>query len=164
MWFESIPGKGTSFYFTLPYRSAEKHEDMETASTEKPEPVCSDKRILVVEDDELNFEYLNAILEPISIIVDRARDGLQAVEMCKKRHYDIVLMDIRIPKIDGFRATRTIRKAGMTTPIIAQTAFAMTSDKDKCLDAGCNDYIPKPINKDALIEVLSRYLTADLQS
>jgi CheY-like chemotaxis protein len=67
-------------------------------------------------------------------------------------------MDIRIPKLDGLQATRKIRESGLTIPVIAQTAFAMANDKDKCLDAGCDDYISKPVNKDALIEVLSKYL------
>ena len=118
-------------------------------------PAWDGKRILIVEDDDLNFEYLNAILEPTSIIIERAKDGVQAVDLCKKDAFDVVLMDIRIPKLDGLQATRKIRESGITIPVIAQTAFAMTNDRDKCLDAGCNDYISKPVNKDALIEVLS---------
>jgi len=159
MWHESTPGKGTSFYFTLPYRPAAMHEHVVNSASEKTVPVWGDNRILIVEDDDLNFEYLNAILEPTLIAIDRAKDGVQAIDMCKKKKYDVVLMDIRIPKIDGLRATRIIRESGMILPVIAQTAFAMASDKEKCLEAGCNDYISKPVNKDSLFEVLSRFLS-----
>ena len=161
MWHESVPGKGTSFYFILPYRSAVVPEHPADSPLEKTGPVWDGKRILIVEDDDLNFEYLNAILEPTSIGIDRAKDGIQAVDLCKSDAFDVVLMDIRIPKIDGLQATRIIRESGITIPVIAQTAFAMTNDRDKCMDAGCNDYISKPVNKDALIEILSRYLAGE---
>jgi CheY-like chemotaxis protein len=163
MWYESEPGKGTSFYFSIPYRSAVFNGPSPVITMEKSGPDWSGRKILIVEDDDLNFEYLNAILEPTSIHIERAKDGLQAVNICMSKVYDLVLMDIRIPKLDGLQATRKIREQGVKYPVIAQTAFAMASDREKCLEAGCNDYISKPVNKDSLIEVLSGYLVGNPQ-
>jgi len=160
LWLESKKGKGTTFYFKIPYKSyTEKKENQRIIASDEKKLVWGDKRILIVEDDDLNYEFLYALLLPTSVIIERAKDGIKAVTLCKEKSFDLILMDIRIPALDGLKATRQLRNAGYSLPIIAQTAYAMANDKDKCLAAGCDDYLSKPINKDTLINILSRYLS-----
>jgi len=85
-------------------------------------------------------------------------NGKEAVEKITAENFDLVLMDMQMPVIDGDDATKAIRKAGITTPIIAVTAFAMVGDSKKCLNAGCDDYISKPINQKELMEMVQKYL------
>jgi PAS domain S-box-containing protein len=117
-------------------------------------------RILLVEDNEFNRELAYEILTDAGMQVDMASDGAQAVEMVQREHYDAVLMDWQMPVMDGFEATRRIRAmAGFDRlPILAMTANAMVGDKEKCLSAGMNDHIPKPIDVDFLLGTLARWI------
>jgi CheY-like chemotaxis protein len=160
IWLESAVGEGARFYFRIPFRPyQEKKKIGEPVADDVENPNWANRRILIVEDDDMNFEFLNTLLLPTSVVIERARDGIRAVSMCREGSFHLVLMDIRVPLLDGIQATKQIRESGITIPIIAQTAFAMSNDKQKCLDAGCSDYIPKPINSNILMLVLSRYLT-----
>jgi two-component system sensor histidine kinase/response regulator len=116
-------------------------------------------RVLLVEDNEINQEVALGQLEDAKAEVDIAENGEVAVRMVKDNHYDLVLMDMQMPVMDGIEATRAIRSdprfEGL--PIIAMTANAMAADRDKCLEAGMNDHIPKPIDPQELFRVLSQW-------
>ncbi|WP_159518954.1 response regulator [Sunxiuqinia indica] len=114
--------------------------------------------ILVAEDEEFNFLYLVESLSEFNIKLYRAKDGLSAVKMCQENpHFDQVLMDIRMPVMDGYTATNEIKKFRPNLPIIAQTAYAMESDKRKAFEEGCDDYISKPIRRQVLIDIIAKY-------
>ena len=114
--------------------------------------------ILIAEDEEFNYLYLEESLSEFNVKLYRAKDGLSAVETCKSNpQIQQVLMDIRMPVMDGYTATKEIKKFRPNLPIIAQTAYAMESDRKKALDEGCDDYIAKPIRRRDLIEIISRH-------
>ena len=117
-----------------------------------------EKTILIVEDDHISRELLHEILIPYKVIMIFANDGLEAIERCKEHTIDIILMDIHLPNMDGKSALKEIRKFNEEVPVIAQTAFAMTGDREKYLSAGFDDYIAKPINPDSLFQVLNNCL------
>ncbi|MCL2072416.1 MAG: response regulator [Marinilabiliaceae bacterium] len=117
-----------------------------------------DKVILVVEDVETNKIFFDAALRRTSAKILWAKDGVEAVEMFKANHIDLVLMDLQLPVMDGYAATREIKKLNSTVPIIAQTAHVMSGEKEKCIEAGCTDYLTKPIRLQILIDTLSKYL------
>ncbi|HEY8311969.1 MAG TPA: response regulator [Gemmatimonadaceae bacterium] len=110
-------------------------------------------RVLLVEDNEMNRDMLSRRLRKKGFEVDMALDGAQGVEMARSGAYDIVLMDMSLPVIDGWEATRQLRAAPetQTIPIIALTAHAMSGDRDKAMDAGCSDYDTKPVEIDRLL-------------
>lgn len=115
------------------------------------------KTILIVEDIDLNIDLLTQILEDdYELIV--AKDGLRGVEMALNNNPDLVLMDISLPGIDGYEATRTIRKTAPALPIIGLSAHAMQGDTEKALAAGCNDYLTKPVDESLLLNKISQYL------
>lgn len=115
------------------------------------------KTILIVEDTELNIDLLTQLLEDdYSLLV--AKDGAQGVNMAQQNHPDLILMDISLPVMDGYEATRRIRTTMTSTPIIGLSAHAMSGDAEKAKEAGCNDYLTKPINEDLLMEKLNEYL------
>ncbi len=110
-------------------------------------------RILVAEDNDSNFLLINAILKRRGTLT-RVINGKEAVNAVKNGEYDIVLMDIRMPEMDGLEATRLIREFNNTIPIVAVTANAFNSDKIKALEAGCSNFITKPVNKEELFTIL----------
>ncbi|MDQ1772527.1 response regulator [Labilibaculum sp. A4] len=118
------------------------------------------KLILVVEDEEFNRIYFEELLNQINCNVLVANNGLEAVDICiKNDKIDLVLMDIKMPLMDGYEATKKIKKIRPNLPIIAQTAFALLGDKKKSLENGCDDYIAKPVKKDILIQLIRKHLT-----
>lgn len=118
------------------------------------------KTILIVEDNENNLYMMRFILTKLGHAVLEARDGASGVELAKKNRPDLILMDIQLPVLDGYAATRRIRADDTLKeiPIIAVTSYAMVGDKEKALEAGCTAYIEKPINPVTFIKVLERYV------
>ena len=116
------------------------------------------KTILVVEDTELNIDLITQLLEDdFHLII--ARDGEQGVKMARDNNPDLILMDISLPAIDGYEATRKIRETHPSLPIIGLSAHAMSGHEQKAKEAGCNDYLTKPINDQLLFDMLKQYLT-----
>ena len=122
-------------------------------------PKQTKKTILITEDQESNFMLLEVLLGIWGVNTIRACNAQEAVDMCNEnKKIDLVLMDIRLPDFSGLEATRLIKNVHPDLPIIAQTAYAIIGDREKALDAGCNEYITKPIRKDKLFELLERFL------
>jgi CheY-like chemotaxis protein len=161
IWVESEEGLGSIFYFTIPYNavSEEKATIEKVVSADHKEVQAKNLKILIVEDDEISYSVLTKMLQKISKEVLHAITGVQAVEACRNNpDLDLVLMDIRMPNMDGNEATRQIRQFNKDVIIIAQTAYAFSGDKELALEAGCNDYISKPINKTLLFELINKYI------
>ena len=144
------------------------HVDQESAAHSEPAPSFDiartrGTRVLLVEDNEINQEVAIGLLEDAAIQVDLAENGEIAVRMSKENDYDAVLMDMQMPVMDGVEATRVIRSdpSLQSLPIIAMTANAMAADRDKCLKAGMNDHVAKPIDPDELFTVLLRWIKQD---
>ena len=161
IWVESEERKGSIFYFTIPYNAvSEEKTTIKNVTIEKDKEVqLKNLKILIVEDDEVSYSGLTKTLQKISKEVLHAITGVQAVEACRNNpDLDLVLMDIRMPNMDGNEATRQIRQFNKDVIIIAQTAFAFTGDREKAIEAGCNDYISKPINKTLLYELIKKHI------
>jgi PAS domain S-box-containing protein len=157
---ESEPGIGSCFYFSIPVRSqGEKLTGVKTE--EKPRSDKTISPILVAEDDDTNFYYLNALLiRETGAAILHASNGKEAVELFKANPgIKIILMDIKMPVMDGFEATKQIKQINPDIPIIAITAYAMSGDEDRIIAAGCDGYLSKPISKKNLLEKISEFIT-----
>ena len=117
--------------------------------------------VLVAEDNPSNQVLIELILKRFNLVSVLAEDGLKALEKFKAEKFDIILMDIMMPNMNGYEATAAIREIDKDIPIVAVTANAMKGDREKCLAAGCTDYISKPVTRDKLQEVLSKYLITE---
>jgi CheY-like chemotaxis protein len=116
------------------------------------------KNILIVEDVISNFQLLVAYLSPLGANIIHEPSGLPAIETMKTRNdINLILMDLRLPDIHGLEVTKKIRESGCDVPIIAQTAFAMYADRKNCIDAGCDDYIAKPIRRSDFLDIITKY-------
>ncbi|HZL09453.1 MAG TPA: response regulator [Prolixibacteraceae bacterium] len=121
------------------------------------------KTILVAEDEDYNFELINELLSNTNLIVLRAINGVDAVEKCKTKQIDLVLMDIKMPEMDGYEATRQIRTFAPELPIVAQTAYALEKDIMRIMESGFNDYLSKPLNKNKMFAVINKYANQNEQ-
>lgn len=160
---ESTAGKGSRFYFTLKLKAAT--EKIETEK-EGEEAVTSGEipplKILITDDSEENRFLIDTFLKKSGHILDFAENGEEAIEMFTARDYDLVLMDIQMPVLDGYEATRIIRKweeeqSKERVPIIAFTAYALKEEVEKCMKAGCSDHLAKPVKKKDLMEIIKKY-------
>ena len=119
------------------------------------------KVVLITEDEEVNFFYLKTIFKKTDAKIIRAKNGKEAVDIIRENHGDIdlILMDLNMPIMDGYEAMRIIKSRHPKIPIIAQTAYTLSEDRHKCMQAGFNDYIAKPINKVALFRLVNDNLS-----
>ena len=116
---------------------------------------------MVAEDDPANQMLITKLLEKMGFKVTIAEDGNKALQKALTQSFDLILMDIQMSIMNGYEATEALRKEGISTPVIALTANAMKGDREKCITAGCDDYISKPIDQDELRRVLKKYLAAE---
>ena len=163
IWVVSETGIGSIFYFTLPYNAeSEKKNELENIVPLEDEGSLNNPRglkILIAEDDETSEILISTVVKEFSREVLKARTGNEAVEICRKNpDIDLILMDIQMPEMNGYNATKQIRQFNKDVLIIAQTAFGLSGDREKSIEAGCNDYISKPINKDELLALVKGYI------
>lgn len=161
---ESEAGNGSIFYFTLPYHtvpSEKKFCKNEFHSESTDNQVNSEGmrlKILIAEDDETSEKYLSILTKDFGKEVLKARTGLEAIDICRNNpDLDLILMDIQMPVMGGYEATQQIRQFNKEVVIIAQTAYGLSGDREKAIDAGCNDYISKPINKAELLAKIQKH-------
>ncbi|MBC8319249.1 MAG: PAS domain S-box protein [Bacteroidetes bacterium] len=162
IWVESEEGMGSTFFFALPSNKlADKNITANQLSENESKIVIPENlglKVLIVEDDEASEMLISIELKKYSREIRKVINGLDAIEICRNNpNIDLVLMDIQMPKINGYQATREIRKFNKNVVIIAQTAFALIGDREKAIEAGCNDYITKPINKMELQAMIQKY-------
>lgn len=157
IWVESELGKGSTFCFSIPYaRSVERKPTINKKAAQ--EATWSKYTLLLVEDDQNSMLYIKELLLPSQINIIHTNNGDDAIKTCKDSTVDIVLMDIKLPTIDGLETTKRIRLFNKELPIIAQTAYALSADLQKAAKAGCNDYITKPISRAKLLDTMAKYL------
>jgi two-component system sensor histidine kinase/response regulator len=163
IWVDSEVGIGSSFYFTARFllgdesaADAPQGENLSASVIER----LKGARALIVEDNEFNQDLIEELLEQYGMLVTLCANGLEAIEELSKAHYDIVLMDIQMPVMDGYEATRQIRATPALADVcvIAMTANAMVEDSERCIQAGMNDFVPKPIDVDHLYQTLAKWL------
>lgn len=120
----------------------------------------SDKVILIAEDEKINFLFLKAVFKKTSAAILEAKTGREAIEFCKSRgnKIDIILMDIKMPDIDGLEATRQIKKINPDLVVIAQTAYTFKEDQERAEEAGCDDFLAKPIRPANMLALVGKYL------
>ena len=166
----SEPGKGSVFSLTIPagvnvkaqpsfnkYKPViDLNQEMDTSETTKQ--VKFSGRVLVAEDSQSNQVLIKLLLEKLGTQVTIVPDGKEAVQKALSRPFDLIFMDIQMPNMDGLSATKILRQKGLKTAIVALTAYAMRGDDEKCISAGCSDYIAKPIDRKTLLKVIRKYL------
>jgi signal transduction histidine kinase/ActR/RegA family two-component response regulator len=157
---KSEPLEGTQFYFTLPFhRIGIKMPGQQDIERKRKNYNWEGKTFLVAEDEEDNFRYIEVALALSNASLIWARDGKEAVDIFRKiDNIDLVLMDIKMPFMDGYVATREIKQLSKRVPVIAQTAYAMSEEKEKSMAAGCDDFIAKPIGYDDLLSTIHRFV------
>ncbi len=159
---ESEPGIGSSFHFRLKFPVIEGNlaEEAQQATNRRSFTQLQDTRVLLVEDNEVNRELATEVLRRHGLIVDTAENGQEALDKLEEQSYELILMDIQMPVMDGYEATKHIRsKLGLVRlPIIALTASSSSSVREKCIEAGMDDYLSKPIDIHELMEMIDRFI------
>lgn len=155
---ESEPGKGSKFTFTVQYEPVISYTQPVSDEKRYGRIFFSNKRVLVVEDDPYNAAFIREVLLNAGLYVLEADNGIDAIEKSLSKEIDLVLMDIRLPGINGYEAIYQILRQKPSQKIIAQTAYASQDERQKALNAGCVDYVSKPTKKETLLEMLNKYL------
>ena len=151
MWLQSAADKETTFYFTVPYYPTNLKNEKQGKAVIDLEKISKKLKILVAEDDDINFKFVEYLFSQSKHKITHAKNGQEAVDkFVRPDDFDIVLMDMKMPVMSGFEATRIIKSKFPDVPVIALTAYAFEEDKQKCMDAGCDDFIKKAYTKEDL--------------
>ncbi|MEI7982865.1 MAG: response regulator [Bacteroidota bacterium] len=157
---DSEPGKGSTFYFTISYNTNKQNQRAvaNTDSQEDESVQFTNVKILIAEDDETSDFLITSMLKKNNHEVLHTKTGIETIEVCHNNpDIDLILMDIRMPNINGYEATQQIRQFNKEVIIIAQTAYGLSGDRQKAIDAGCNEYLSKPIDKDELLRLMQKH-------
>ncbi len=165
IWVESMPGKGSRFFFSIPVIQEKKKKKaikQDTGRHKDSEDFIVNlegKTILIAEDDTANYLFLESVLKKTQCNIIWAKDGQQAMDIFMANpNTDLIFMDIRMPVLNGLEATRAIRDINPAVPVIALTAYAFSDDREKSMQAGCNDYLSKPVKMEHIFELLEKHL------
>ena len=158
IWVQSEEGSGSNFYFRIPYTPV-KNIDI-AMNTNKPIKYnWAGKTVLLVEDDQPSYVFLKCMVESTNAHLLWAKTGKEALDLFGKvPNINLVLLDIKLPDISGLRVVERIRSIGSLIPVIAQTAYALTPDREKAIESGCNEYLTKPLHREVLFEIMNKYL------
>ena len=148
--------QGSRFYFTIPVKDGVKKRGANKSRQQGASPL-KELTILVVDDEPFNSQYLQAILKGVVKKIDLAGNGKEAVDMASNNRYDLILMDLKMPVLDGFEATKIIKGKFPEIPVIAQSAYSLPEEKEKALAAGFGDFLTKPIHKENLIQIMRKW-------
>ncbi len=158
IWVESEENIGSTFNFTIPFDNSEIIEKTAQPKKRKSQKYnWKNKSILIAEDEESNFQYLNILLTKTGADVFHAKNGKEAIDIVKNQNIDAILMDIKMPEMNGLEATRHIKALGKNIPVIAQTAFTFEFEENISFDSGCDAYIPKPVRGTKLLSLLDEF-------
>ncbi|MFW6020168.1 MAG: PAS domain S-box protein [Bacteroidales bacterium] len=159
IWVESSFGKGTTFIFTIEYIPGNKQQELKE-ETAMPKTSFAGQHVLIAEDDDVNFQYFQTILKNVNLRISRAEKGEEVFEAINNSpDIALILMDIQMPAPNGLETTKKLREENINIPVIMQTAYAFSSDREESIKAGANEYISKPINKTELYKLMAKYLS-----